>query len=162
MDVISDQALKKRQGQLFVRSDVLSDDEIEGQQRVSGPEGEDGGGGEGTEGLSAAADAATGSDTDTNDGETDLSGRNVAEQTNPLIITRSERTLLAGLHSFLDTPRQAKRVLNVYRLLKAPLDTQDRSMLEDSDRGHYQLVLLLLAILYGRPALAAKLLRRLY
>ncbi len=88
-----------------------------------------------------------------------LTGR---PETNPLIITRSEREVLASLNTFLDTPRQAKRVVNVYRLLKAPLNAEERAKLEASKAGHHQLVLLLLAILYGRPQVANQFLRHLY
>ncbi len=67
-----------------------------------------------------------------------------------------ERTLLKQLAPLLPTPRVAKRLVNVYRLLKA---SRAEVVATEEQR---QSVLLLLAVLFGRPVLAAELFRGLH
>jgi len=67
-----------------------------------------------------------------------------------------ERTLLKQLAPLLPTPRAAKRLVNVYRLLKA---SRPDVVATEAQRGP---VLLLLAVLFGRPAVAAELFRGLH
>ena len=79
----------------------------------------------------------------------------------PLTITNHERQFLTGLLPLIPTPRMAKRMVNVYRLIKARVPPQDVAAFEDTDSGRYRPVLLLLALLFGRPRQAEELLRRL-
>jgi hypothetical protein len=57
-----------------------------------------------------------------------------------------------SLAPLVPTPRVAKRLLNVYRLLRA--SAAGRVRLVDPSTGDYRAVLLLLALVVGRPELA--------
>ena len=84
-----------------------------------------------------------------------------AEQPRPLIITGDEQEFLTSLLPLIPTPRAAKRLVNVYRLVKARVATADLPSFEDPVTGRCRPVLLLLALLFGRPGQAEELLRRL-
>ncbi len=69
-----------------------------------------------------------------------------------LNVTEEEIEFAGGLYSLVQTPRAAKRLANLYRLVRASLpDESLTALLED---GAHEVVLLLLALLIGRPAAA--------
>lgn len=80
----------------------------------------------------------------------------------PLVISSEEQKLLMVLAPLLPTPRIVKRLVNVFRLIKAAVPTERLSDFEDPKQGRCRPVLLLLAILYGRPKHAEVLLRKLH
>ena len=90
-----------------------------------------------------------------------LSGEKAArERSSVVTITKGEQDVIAALVPLLPTPRIAKRLVNVYRLLKSSmkLDALARFQSEHRERS----CLLMLAILFGRPAVAEVLLRALH
>jgi hypothetical protein len=73
-----------------------------------------------------------------------------------------ERQFIPLLGPLLPTPRAAKKLLNLYRLIRIGVAEQDLSaFVGDTTAGPYQAVLLLLGILVGSPALARPLLSEL-
>ena len=76
-----------------------------------------------------------------------------------LSITPVETEFAHGLYMLLATPRSAKRFANIYRLLKASLSSEALPAFEGRSTvpGTFQLPMLLLALLVGKPQLAAKL-----
>lgn len=76
-----------------------------------------------------------------------------------LSISSIETDFARGLYMLLATPRSAKRFANIYRLLKASLSTESLPDFEGRPAvpGTFQLPMLLLALLVGKPKLAAKL-----
>jgi hypothetical protein len=75
-------------------------------------------------------------------------------------MTDAERTFLWKLGPLLPTPRIAKRMVNVYRLIKASKGVE---ALEAFDRdSRYQPCLLMLAILFGRPSISLDFFRGIY
>jgi hypothetical protein len=78
----------------------------------------------------------------------------------PVRLDATEQRLLAELVPLLPTPRIAKRLVNVYRLLKANLDADVHATSEANGRARSRL--LMLAIMFGRPTLAVSLLRMLH
>ena len=74
----------------------------------------------------------------------------------PLRFTTDERTVLKGIHVLIPTPRIAKRVANVFRLIKTWLPEDTRVAFEKKG-GDHEAVLVLLALLYGHPHLSATL-----
>lgn len=77
-----------------------------------------------------------------------------------LSITPIETEFARGPYMLLATPRSAKRFANIYRLLKASLSAEALPAFEGRSAvpGTFQLPMLLLALLVGKPQLAAKLL----
>lgn len=75
-------------------------------------------------------------------------------------IQDEERKFLYKLAPLLPTPRIAKRLVNVYRLIKASKSMQQLE--EDKRAARYQSCLLMLAILFGRPAIASEFFRGLH
>lgn len=73
-----------------------------------------------------------------------------------------ERLFIHTLHEFIKTPRQAKRFVNIYRLLRPRPGTPELEAFAGSpgDAG-YKCMLLMLAINTGYPALGGRLLRAL-
>lgn len=73
-----------------------------------------------------------------------------------LVIGDVERNFLKSLTGFVPTPRSAKRLINLYRLLKVSVGEEGVAAFEGQpgEPGEYQAVALLLAILIGFPALA--------
>jgi hypothetical protein len=57
------------------------------------------------------------------------------------------------LDSFIETPRQAKRLINLYRMLRSTRDLSGSSRFlgEDGEPGDYQAVVVLLGVLSFRP-----------
>ena len=78
-----------------------------------------------------------------------------------LTISETERLFLKSLSAFVTTPRLAKRMVNVFRLLKSRISLKELSSFRDETTGRYRPMLLLLALLYGRPELATVLFRSL-
>lgn len=75
-------------------------------------------------------------------------------------LTDHERVFIHALHKFIKTPRQTKRFINVYRLLRPQPDTREFEHFAGSvEKLGYQAMLLLLAINTGYPAPAGRLLR---
>lgn len=78
-----------------------------------------------------------------------------------LQIADHERRFLKSLHALIDTPRAVNRLTNTYRLLRATLRERELTEFETEGATGYRAVLLLLALLIGRPYLARFLLRAL-
>lgn len=64
---------------------------------------------------------------------------------------------MVGLASLLGTPRLTKRLVNVYRVIKASKSADELDAFENGRRSTTCLVML--AILFGRPLIANELLR---
>jgi kumamolisin len=71
-----------------------------------------------------------------------------------LVIADHELAYAEKLAPLIPTPRTAKRLINLYRLLKVGLDESETIKFagDSSASGEYQVALLLLAILVGTPA----------
>jgi len=69
-----------------------------------------------------------------------------------LVLSEAERRLLRELGDLIPTPRAAKRLVNIYRMLRVSVPPDELDAFHDPDGGEYQAVALLLAILVGRPA----------
>ncbi|EID52306.1 KAP family P-loop domain protein [Saccharomonospora xinjiangensis] len=107
----------------------------------------------------AAGQAVTGLDIET--------GSEVGEQRNPARrtavprpLTDPEIDLLAASDTLITTPRQAKRLFNLYRMVRATRDLSEASrFLGDGERpGEYQAVVVLLAVLTAQARLFDRLL----
>jgi hypothetical protein len=72
-----------------------------------------------------------------------------APQQPPRPLTQPELQLLAALEPLIDTPREAKRLLNLYRLLRSTRDLSPASRFlgDDGQPGEYQAVIILLGLL---------------
>lgn len=73
-----------------------------------------------------------------------------------MTLTRIEKQLLSKLQPLLQTPRSAKRLINTYRLIRAPFQGKAlrRFVDEDTLSGEFVCVQILLGILIGFPNLA--------
>jgi hypothetical protein len=80
-----------------------------------------------------------------------------------LIIGEDERAFIEALAPVIATPRAAKRLVNLYRLLKVSAGDEGASLLEGGGptSGQHQPALLLLAITVGFPGQAVAVLRAL-
>ena len=78
----------------------------------------------------------------------------------PLNFVQYEQQLLKKLHPLVTTPRIAKRLVNIYRLIKARAKFTEINDFETED-GRHRPILLLLAILFGRPTLSEYIFRML-
>ena len=78
----------------------------------------------------------------------------------PRPLTKPELDLLYALSPFVDTPREAKRLLNVYRMLRSTQDLSDASrFIGTAERpGDYQAAAVLLGLLTGHPLLLGEIL----
>lgn len=76
-------------------------------------------------------------------------------ESNPgsLQVSDDEKTFVTRLLPILSTPRTTKRMLNVYRLIRVSLSP---STIAAFERDEHQAVLVLLAIMYCYPAIAAE------
>lgn len=72
-------------------------------------------------------------------------------------LTEDELTFLDALDRLVDTPRAAKRLFNVYRMIRATRDLSEAArFLGDLDRpGEFQAVIVLLGIVAAAPSLTA-------
>lgn len=78
----------------------------------------------------------------------------------PVRIGQTERDFISLLVPLLPTPRIAKRLVNVYRVIKASKSAEELDAFERE--GRTKTCLLMLAILFGQPGVAAELLRALH
>jgi hypothetical protein len=77
-----------------------------------------------------------------------------------LKITAAEQELMKRLFPFVPSPRAAKRLVNVYRLLRATVGPDEWSKFLGADgNGDFRAVLLLLALLTGYPSEGTDILR---
>jgi hypothetical protein len=101
--------------------------------------------------------------------EDETAGQSTAAPINPrpdhLLINQWEQDFMKQLHELIPSPRATKRFINIYRLIRASVDLDDKLRLEDFNGkdgpGKYRPVLLLLAILTGYPDQATEILREL-
>jgi hypothetical protein len=75
-------------------------------------------------------------------------------------LTKPELDLLASLNPLIGTPRKAKRLLNLYRMLRSTRDLSGASRFlgEDGEPGDYQAVVLLLGLITAQPRLLQQML----
>ncbi|WP_018686163.1 P-loop NTPase fold protein [Actinokineospora enzanensis] len=80
------------------------------------------------------------------------------EPTAPEPLTEREWAFLDNVAGLVRTPRAAKRLLNIYRVLRATRDLSDatRFLGTDAEPGEFQAVVILLAILTAAPRRAAR------
>ena len=69
-----------------------------------------------------------------------------------LVITDAERALLGRLGGIVPTPRAAKRLVNIYRMLRVSVREAENEAFRPGGGDEYQAVVLLLGILVGRPS----------
>ena len=69
-----------------------------------------------------------------------------------LVISDTERELLGQVGGIVATPRSAKRLVNIYRMLRVSVEDDEREAFLPEGGSEYQAVVLLLGILVGRPA----------
>lgn len=77
-----------------------------------------------------------------------------------MLLQENEKLFISALYQFIDTPRLAKRFINIYRLLRvrAAALEEDFSTFIGQEHGDYRAVLMLLAIIISRPNVAAEIL----
>ena len=77
-----------------------------------------------------------------------------------MLLAKCEEQFIAALFRFIDTPRLAKRFVNIYRLIRVRAATleKDFSTFIDRDSGEYRTALMLLAISVGRADVAPEIL----
>jgi hypothetical protein len=92
--------------------------------------------------------------------ETSTAAKTERPPSPPVRIEKAEREFIARLVPLLPTPRIAKRLVNVYRVIKAAKSVEELDAFERE--GRTTTCLLMLAILFGRPGIAAQLLRALH
>jgi hypothetical protein len=80
-----------------------------------------------------------------------------------LEITDDEKAVIHHLSPLFRTPRAVKRFVNTYRLLRVSLSDSELETFvgEPGNPGEYRVALVLLAVVAGRPNMAALFLRRL-
>jgi KAP family P-loop domain len=71
-----------------------------------------------------------------------------------LVIGDDERELLGKVGGIVPTPRAAKRLVNIYRMLRVSVQESERDAFLPSGGSEYQAVVLLLGVLIGRPSRA--------
>jgi hypothetical protein len=71
-----------------------------------------------------------------------------------LVISERERDLLGGVGPMIPTPRAAKRLVNIYRMLRVSVPEDELEAFQPQGGKEHEAVTVLLAILVGRPALA--------
>jgi hypothetical protein len=81
-----------------------------------------------------------------------------------MLLRECEEQFIKALFCFINTPRLAKRFVNIYRLLRVRAATlqEDFSTFIDRERGEYRAALMLLAISVGRADVAPEILDDLY
>ena len=80
-----------------------------------------------------------------------------------MLLAKCEEQFIAALFRFLNTPRLAKRFVNIYRLIRVRAATlmKDFSTFFDRDNGEISSALMLLAITVGRADVAPEILNNL-
>jgi hypothetical protein len=81
-----------------------------------------------------------------------LSAASITEAPSQLELSEEEFEFLAGLGPLVPTARAAKRLVNIYRLIRA--SRSGRRRLHDPGTEDYRIVLVLLALVVGWPRLA--------
>ena len=71
-----------------------------------------------------------------------------------LVISDAERTLIGRLGSIVPTPRAAKRLVNIYRMLRVSVPDEELEAFRPGGGSEYQAVLVLLGLMVGRPTQA--------
>jgi hypothetical protein len=74
-----------------------------------------------------------------------------------LVISAAERELLGLIGRIVPTPRAAKRLVNIYRMLRVSVADAELEAFLPGEESEYQAALLLLGVLVGRPSSAHKL-----
>ncbi len=75
-------------------------------------------------------------------------------------LTERELNLLSALEVLINTPREAKRLFNLYRMIRATRDLSgvSRFLGEDGEPGEYQAVIVLLGLLTAHARLLQRVL----
>jgi hypothetical protein len=78
----------------------------------------------------------------------------------PRPLTEPELNLLSALDPLIDTPREAKRLMNLYRMLRATRDLSEASRFlgADGEPGEYEVVVVLLGLLTTHAKLLSRVL----
>jgi KAP-like P-loop domain-containing protein len=86
--------------------------------------------------------------------------RPTTSETPPRPLTEKELVLLSTLDVLIDTPREAKRLFNLYRMLRATRDLSGASRFlgEDGEPGDYEAVVVLLGLLTAHSRLLERVL----
>lgn len=84
-----------------------------------------------------------------------------APQPDQLRLRAEERDLVKRLRSLLDTPRAVKRLVNLYRLVRAEIPHEDLDEFIGDGAGPFRVDLVLLAVSVSAPSCAATLLTEL-
>ena len=71
-----------------------------------------------------------------------------------LVITDPERAMLGQLGVLVQTPRAAKRLVNIYRMLRVSVPLDEMEKFRPGGGDEYQAVALLVGIMVGRPSQA--------
>jgi hypothetical protein len=71
-----------------------------------------------------------------------------------LLISKPERELLGRVGGIVPTPRAAKRLVNIYRMLRVSVRDDELEAFLPGGGSEYQAVVLLVGILVGRPSQA--------
>ncbi len=81
-----------------------------------------------------------------------------------MLLKDKEEEFIGALFPFIESPRLAKRFVNIYRLLRVAAATRNSSFSQftHSEEGDYRAVLLLLAITVGEADVASDLLNALH
>jgi KAP family P-loop domain len=102
------------------------------------------------------------------DDEDDSTGFNSAPTKLPpvprpeaLVISSDERELLGKVGALVPTPRTAKRLVNIYRMLRVSVPDSELEAFLPSGGNEYQAVVLLLGVLIGRPSRAHEVFQKL-
>jgi KAP-like P-loop domain-containing protein len=69
----------------------------------------------------------------------------------PLRLGPHEVSFMKGLHALIPSPRSAKRFVNLYRFLRATLESAQRADLANAQRADHKAVAVLLAAICGYP-----------
>jgi hypothetical protein len=114
----------------------------------------------------ATVEARSGSESSTESAEP-ASTETAPPRPELLSITKPEQDLLGRVNDLVPTPRAAKRLVNIYRMLRVSVpDDEIEAFLPRNDSeveggNEYQAAILLLSILIGRPSAAQELFKAL-
>lgn len=85
------------------------------------------------------------------------------EKSMPIVLTKGELDYMLELSNYSGrSPRRLKRFINIYRIIKSAVSEKDSVdfLVGSGEKGDYQLVLALLAVLTGSPSISAELFRK--
>ncbi|HXH41606.1 MAG TPA: P-loop NTPase fold protein [Thermoanaerobaculia bacterium] len=77
-----------------------------------------------------------------------------------LTFTTGETTFMKSLHPLMSSPRNAKRFVNIYRLIRATMSAEELDSLVDPERKAYEQLLVLVATVTNYPEAAGALIRK--